>query len=53
MMATTAIDPVCGMSVDTESPGATAEFQGQTYYFCSTGCQLKFEQEPMAYLPAG
>ena len=53
IMATTATDPVCGMTVDTANPGATAEFQGQTYYFCSTACQLKFEQEPTAYLPAG
>lgn len=48
----TAIDPVCGMSVDPESAPATAEFQGSTYYFCSSDCQRTFEQEPSAYLPA-
>jgi Cu+-exporting ATPase len=31
-------DPVCGMEVDPASAAATAEVDGRTYYFCSTGC---------------
>ena len=50
---TTAIDPVCGMSVDT----ATAEYRsfrdGKAYYFCSAGCKERFDREPAKYVGAG
>ncbi len=36
-----AIDPICGMEVD-ESTALHVEYEGQTYYFCSRGCQDKF-----------
>lgn len=45
-----ATDPVCGMEVDEESPAATTEYRGETYYFCATGCKESFESEPTAYL---
>ena len=45
-----AIDPVCGMSVDENTAPAKATYQGQTYYFCSTDCKMKFEREPEKYL---
>ncbi|HTT15554.1 MAG TPA: copper-transporting ATPase [Thermoplasmata archaeon] len=38
----TAKDPVCGMSVDTNHPAATASSGGQTVYFCSTACQKQY-----------
>jgi Cu+-exporting ATPase len=44
-----AIDPVCGMSVDENSAPAKADSQGKTYYFCSTDCKTKFQQEPQKY----
>jgi len=37
----TAIDPICGMTVDT-STALTAERDGETHYFCSEGCRRKF-----------
>lgn len=41
-------DPVCGMSVK-----ATTSFRtnhaGREYYFCSAGCQKKFEEAPEQY----
>ncbi len=37
-----AVDPICGMAVDTTSATATAERDGVTYYFCSLGCQGRF-----------
>jgi P-type Cu+ transporter len=46
----TAIDPVCGMSVDTDNAQFTAEHEGTTYYFCSRGCMLDFQDEPERYL---
>jgi YHS domain-containing protein len=39
-------DPVCGMEVDPDRAAATAEYQGETYYFCSPGCKAAFEKEP-------
>jgi Cu+-exporting ATPase len=45
-----AIDPVCGMEVDTQTAQWTAEQDGQTYYFCSKGCMLDFKDGPQQYL---
>ncbi len=44
------VDPVCGMSVSPETSAGKYEFQGQTYYFCSTGCLNKFRQNPQSFL---
>ena len=53
-----AIDPVCGMQVDTERAQFKAEHDGRTYHFCSRGCMLDFQEDPEQYLdpeyaPAG
>ena len=46
-----AIDPCCGMEVDTSNPpGGSYEHEGTTYYFCARGCRLGFEEDPHAYL---
>jgi P-type Cu+ transporter len=37
-----AIDPVCGMEVDTGEAAATVDSAGTRYYFCSTGCRDEF-----------
>jgi P-type Cu+ transporter len=42
-------DPVCGMTVTTESPHK-AEHAGRPYWFCSAGCRTKFLTEPQKYL---
>ena len=47
-----AIDPVCGMMVDEKTAAATASHQGQTYYFCSTGCKAAFDKAPAKYAGA-
>ena len=44
------IDPVCGMTVDPDSAAGSYEFNGQTYYFCSTPCLLKFREDPERFL---
>ena len=47
----TAIDPICQMQVDTDSPpGGLSEYQGATYYFCAPVCKVAFDQEPDKYL---
>ena len=43
------VDPVCGMTVDSESANSTANYQGQTYYFCSPSCKKSFEKDPARY----
>ena len=53
-----AIDPVCGMEVDTETATLTSEHEGTVYYFCGKGCKLDFDDDPETYLdpayePAG
>jgi Cu+-exporting ATPase len=37
------IDPICGMTVDHEKAAGKSERDGETYYFCSTGCKEKFD----------
>src|SRR5579883_738387 len=46
----TAIDPVCGMTVNTEGAKHTAVHDGRTYYFCNPKCLAKFTAEPERYL---
>jgi Cu+-exporting ATPase len=48
-----AIDPVCGMEVDTDGAQLTVEHEGTTYYFCGKGCLLDFQDEPEKYLAPG
>jgi Cu+-exporting ATPase len=50
--AGTAIDPICGMTVNTATAKHTAEYQGETYYFCSAGCRTRFLADPAKYAKA-
>jgi len=43
-------DPVCGMVVTPEKAAGHAEYQGQTYYFCSLHCLEKFKANPQQLL---
>ena len=43
-------DPVCGMEVNEKDASATAEYKGQTYYFCCEGCKRSFERDPDKYI---
>jgi Cu+-exporting ATPase len=43
-------DPVCGMTVDEKEAAGQSVYQGQTYYFCSTGCKKSFDADPEKYL---
>jgi P-type Cu+ transporter len=42
-------DPVCGMQVDEQKAAGNSEHEGQTYYFCSTVCKTRFDQNPEQY----
>jgi len=46
---TSHIDPICGMTVEDDSPRRFA-FDGTTYYFCSDHCLKKFSADPAAYV---
>ena len=48
--AKTVTDPVCGMAVDPVNAKYKAEYNGQSFYFCSAGCKVKFQGEPERYL---
>jgi xanthine dehydrogenase accessory factor len=48
--AATAIDPICGMSVQVASAQHVHEHEGSTYYFCCAGCLTKFAADPGKYL---
>lgn len=52
--------PVCGRDVEVENPAETdygdqtfaparAEYDDETYYFCSDGCKHRFEDAPGEY----
>ncbi len=45
-----AVDPVCGMSVDPEKANITAAIEGQHYYFCAEGCRKTFVENPQKFL---
>jgi YHS domain-containing protein len=46
----TAIDPVCGMTVDPDSAAGTFEHKSRTYYFCSKHCVERFRNDPERFL---
>ena len=48
--AGTAIDPVCGMSVDPAKTAHVATHAGAHHYFCNAGCLAKFNADPERYL---
>ncbi len=44
-----AIDPVCGMQVTIGSDARQRDYAGKTFFFCSDGCQSKFDADPWFY----
>jgi Cu+-exporting ATPase len=45
-----AIDPVCGMTVDPTRAAGTVEHGGKKYHFCSTHCVNRFRADPESFL---
>lgn len=43
-------DPVCGMQISEEESSGQSEFEGKTYYFCSTACKEKFDANPTRFI---
>ena len=46
---TTALDPVCGMTVTLKPDTRTGSFAGNDFHFCSEKCQTKFKADPWFY----
>ncbi len=44
-----AIDPVCGMEVDSATAAGHSTHGGRDFHFCSTSCKAKFDAEPERY----
>ncbi len=45
-------DPICGMTVDVDTPKYESEFDGKSFYFCSAGCKQAFDGQPDKYVLA-
>ena len=42
-------DPICGMQVEEAEAAGQSDYEGRTYYFCSTSCKDKFDESPEDY----
>jgi xanthine dehydrogenase accessory factor len=51
--AASAVDPICGMTVEIATATHTLTHRGITFYFCSAGCRQAFERDPARYATAG
>jgi P-type Cu+ transporter len=45
-------DPVCHMDIVATSAASNSEYEGLTFYFCSTQCQVQFAADPAGVLRA-
>ena len=43
-------DIVCGMVIKMEKAAGMSSFEGKPYFFCSNGCQSKFDANPGPYV---
>ena len=48
----TVTDPVCGMRIDPTEAVGSSSHNGQTYHFCSRGCEARFDAAPAEYAGA-
>ena len=44
------VDPVCGMTVDSDNAASSFEYKDKTYYFCSADCLQKFHDDPERFI---
>ncbi|MCI0618028.1 XdhC family protein, partial [bacterium] len=45
----TAIDPICGMTVDLKTSKYSSNYESKTYFFCCLRCKETFEKAPASY----
>ncbi len=46
----TAVDPICGMTVDIATAAAHRSFEDTDFWFCNVGCAETFDLDPGRYL---
>jgi putative ABC transport system ATP-binding protein len=51
-MSKLVIDPVCGMSLEADA-AVRSEYNGETFYFCSRGCNSEFARKPGNFIANG
>lgn len=44
------LDPVCGMKFEVEEAAGESTYEGETYYFCGTGCKRAFDEDPERFV---
>jgi len=44
------LDPVCKMEMSPAGAAAQSDYEGQTFYFCSTECKRTFDANPQQYI---
>jgi xanthine dehydrogenase accessory factor len=49
-VATTAVDPICGMTVDIENAQYSSVVDGETIYFCCLRCKETFDRPPVTQI---
>ena len=42
-------DPVCGMQIEKADAAGQSDYEGRTFYFCSSACKEKFDANPTQY----
>lgn len=45
----TAIDPICGMTVDLKTSKYSSSYESKTYFFCCLRCKDTFDKAPSTY----
>ena len=43
------VDPVCGMTIDSETAVAQSRHDGRSFFFCSAECRKQFDADPGRY----
>ena len=50
MDTTTHKDPVCGMQIEEADAAGQSDFEGRTFYFCSSACKEQFDADPGRFI---
>lgn len=44
------LDPVCGVAIDPDRAAGKLDYAGETFYFCSTDCRVRFQEDPGLFI---
>lgn len=43
-------DPVCGMQIEKADAAGQSDYNGRTFYFCSSACKEQFDANPARFI---